>query len=323
MMFSDHSIDMNISGQSIDHNHPIMLDPYKANMIPYFHDACLPVDYAFYNIEDNLLLAKDDQGLYYIPDQNINTLETLCPGNAYIIFLQGDTAIEFTYPDMIASRYINDGQTNNENTDVMLAHGIYKTGISKPIIINEIAGEYSEGDHIVVYANEIPVGAAAISGEFPIVVSAWSSFETDNLTLPGYSDGDIINLTLYRTHFDIYIDLETDFNVSSFGSELIITGTTSHNDENIVEINDFKLNNVYPNPFNPITNISLDVFKAGEYTINIYNLLGQAIYTDITSYAKPGNYNIKLDGTNFASGTYILVIGNSKQQSSKKITLLK
>ena len=58
MMFSDHSIDMNMSGQSIDHNHPIMLDPYKANMIPYFHDQCLPVEYAFSTIENDLILVK-------------------------------------------------------------------------------------------------------------------------------------------------------------------------------------------------------------------------------------------------------------------------
>ena len=52
MMFAmaDEEIEMNMSGQPINHDHPIILEPYKANMIPYFHNECLPVEYAFESI---------------------------------------------------------------------------------------------------------------------------------------------------------------------------------------------------------------------------------------------------------------------------------
>ena len=95
MMFSDQAMEMNMSGQAIAHNHLVSLDPYKANMIPYFHETCLPADYAFSSIAEDLLLVKDDAGSYYIPNQGINTLEVLCPGNAYIVFLTGEEIIEF------------------------------------------------------------------------------------------------------------------------------------------------------------------------------------------------------------------------------------
>ena len=52
MMFSlaEEEVEMNMTGQMISHDHPISLDPYKANMIPYFH-------------QNNLITVCDDRVL--------------------------------------------------------------------------------------------------------------------------------------------------------------------------------------------------------------------------------------------------------------------
>mgnify|MGYP001277713615 FL=1 len=320
MMFADHSIEMNMSGQAISHNHPIVLDPYKANMIPYFHESCLPVEYAFSSLSNQILLVKDDQGLYYIPNQNINTLESLCPGNAYIVFLNSEISIEFSYPEMISNRQISNLEPVNTNLSKLADHSIYKTGISTPIIINEFIGDYIAGDDLVVFANNIPVGVSEISGEFPIVISSWAQFETSNYELPGYEIGDEISVKLYRDNE--YIDVESSLSSDFFGTENIITGTIENlQDVNIV--NNFRIKDIYPNPFNPLTNISLEINQGGNYSFMVYDMLGQVVYESELEYSNPGSYDIQFNGQNLSSGTYIVVIANSFDKAAKKITLLK
>ena len=132
MMFSiyDETVGMNMAGQPINHDHPIVLEPYKVNMVPYFHDDCLPVEYAFSSIVNELLLVKDDDGRFYIPDADINTLNYVCPGNAYIVFIDIDYDITFHYPEMLL------GKQSVSNDDVLYheslleSHDIYKTGIA-------------------------------------------------------------------------------------------------------------------------------------------------------------------------------------------------
>ena len=140
-MFSiyEEGVEMNMTGQPINHDHPILLEPYKANMIPYFHEECLPVDYAFSVLGNDLLLVKDDEGQYYIPGININTLNTICPGNAYIVFTYVDYDLTFHYPQMIANRQIINQDAIIADHELLLQqHQIYKTGVSMPIIINDI-----------------------------------------------------------------------------------------------------------------------------------------------------------------------------------------
>jgi len=311
-----------MSGQIINHNHPILLEPYKANMVPYFHEECLPAEYAFSNVEDDLLLVKNDEGLYYIPNQNINTLEALCPGHAYIAFLSSEESVEFQYPAMIAGKTIDSNPTEGYSKEVLSYHSIYKTGISQPIIVQSITGYYEIGDEIIVYANNDPVGAAIIDGSFPLVVSAWESFNVEGYSLPGFTNGESVELKLYNKGLNIYVDLQTQFNSNVFGESLIIIGEVVNNlDSN--NIIDFNLNNIYPNPFNPITTISLDIFQANQYSIFIYDMLGKIVFENTVEYDSPGIYNITFDGSSLSSGTYIVRIISDIQQASQKITLLK
>ena len=265
-------------------------------------------------------MVKDDQGLYYIPNQNINTLESLCPGNAYIVFLDSEISIEFSYPEMISSRQISNSEPVNTNLSKLANHSIYKTGISTPIIINEFIGDYIPGDDLVVFANNIPVGVSEVSGEFPIVISSWAQFETSNYELPGYEIGDEISVKLYRDNK--YIDVESSLSSDFFGTENIITGTIENlQDVNIV--NNFRIKDIYPNPFNPLTNISLEINQGGNYSFMVYDMLGQVVYESELEYSNPGSYDIQFNGQNLSSGTYIVVIANSFDKAAKKITLLK
>ena len=325
MVFSmaDEEVAMNMTGQLINHDHPVLLEPFKANMIPYFHQECLPVDYAFSSITDNLLLVKNDNGQYYIPQSDINTLNVVCPGNAYIVFTNNENPITFQYPQMIMGRNYTDYEMEyDKEQDLYSMHNIQKTGLSTPIIIDYIDGNYNIGDHLVVYADNKKVGCTEITGEFPVVISAWESFNYDAVNLEGYDTGDKINFKLFDNNKSQYIPLGTNLDSEFFSNQLLIRGSVTI-DQQIFGPANFSISSIYPNPFNPITTISFEIFRPGNYLIEIYNLKGQKLYYSNTYYAANGIYSQSWDAKEFASGIYIAKMSSGNQTIVKKLTLMK
>src|SRR4030095_4022622 len=65
----------------------------------------------------------------------------------------------------------------------------------------------------------------------------------------------------------------------------------------------FILHQNYPNPFNPQTTIKFDIPKDNFVLIKIYDILGREVFKQ-DEFKKAGSYEIKFDGSNFASGIY-------------------
>jgi subtilisin family serine protease len=84
----------------------------------------------------------------------------------------------------------------------------------------------------------------------------------------------------------------------------------------------YALRQNYPNPFNPTTQISFDLPKASNYTLRVFNILGQEVY-HTSSYATAGTVDIVWDGTAEASGVYFYKLETEEYSASRKMMLLK
>ncbi len=85
----------------------------------------------------------------------------------------------------------------------------------------------------------------------------------------------------------------------------------------------FTLGQNYPNPFNPLTTIPFALPKAGEVTINIYNMLGQKIILLENKRYSVGLHSVRVDGSQLASGVYVYEVVYGKMRLRKKMTLLR
>lgn len=88
------------------------------------------------------------------------------------------------------------------------------------------------------------------------------------------------------------------------------------------------LHSVYPNPFNPKTNISFSVQEKGTASVNIYNLKGQKVKTLLGSTVAAGQHSVVWDGTDdngraMASGVYFCRMEAGSHRSSLKMILMK
>ncbi len=93
---------------------------------------------------------------------------------------------------------------------------------------------------------------------------------------------------------------------------------------------DFKLEENYPNPFNPVTTINFQLPISSTVSIKVYNVLGQEVADLLNSEMNAGKYEIAFDASKLPSGIYYyrLIALDSKtgqllMNSSKKAILLK
>ncbi|HPN37653.1 MAG TPA: T9SS type A sorting domain-containing protein [Melioribacteraceae bacterium] len=97
---------------------------------------------------------------------------------------------------------------------------------------------------------------------------------------------------------------------------------TSVEDKEVVPTS-FDLSQNYPNPFNPSTTINVSIAKAGNYSLQVYNILGQLVTTLFEGDMNPGSYKVTFNASNFASGIYIYRLQGNNINISKKMMLLK
>ena len=96
-------------------------------------------------------------------------------------------------------------------------------------------------------------------------------------------------------------------------------GVRGHN----ISPNDFIVYNLFPNPFNHSTLISLYSQKEQTVTIQTFDLYGRELQSITKIFISSGNTEIKWDGSGYSSGVYFLKISSLSSSFLKKMVLVK
>lgn len=70
--------------------------------------------------------------------------------------------------------------------------------------------------------------------------------------------------------------------------------------------NSFKLNQNFPNPFNPVTRISFALPEYSKVTIKVYDLLGREVRQLVNENMNMGTFMIDFNGSDLSSGVYFV-----------------
>lgn len=88
------------------------------------------------------------------------------------------------------------------------------------------------------------------------------------------------------------------------------------------EIN-IKPKGIYPNPFNPVTNINFEITQSSNVEINIFDINGRLMESLINEYLDKGIYLYKWNGSNYSSGVYLLNLTADNINKTYKLFLQK
>ena len=92
--------------------------------------------------------------------------------------------------------------------------------------------------------------------------------------------------------------------------------------------NEFGIRKIFPNPFNPITNIQYELTQFGLISVKIFDIQGRVVDQLINEYQSPGHYKLSWNAINHASGMYIVEMlmqleNNEVSRDIKKILYIK
>lgn len=86
----------------------------------------------------------------------------------------------------------------------------------------------------------------------------------------------------------------------------------------------FALQQNFPNPFNPSTEIKFSVDKTAQTSLEVFNVLGQRVTTLFNENAEPGMYySVRMEGQDMASGVYFYSLRSGARVNTRKMILLK
>lgn len=85
----------------------------------------------------------------------------------------------------------------------------------------------------------------------------------------------------------------------------------------------FVLQQNFPNPFNPVTQIKFSVPAASNVKLIVTDILGREVATLVNDELAAGNYNVNFDASSFSSGVYFYTIITDNFKQSKKMILMK
>ncbi len=101
------------------------------------------------------------------------------------------------------------------------------------------------------------------------------------------------------------------------------SGVDNPSDNQLVE--EFKLHNSYPNPFNSTTNIRFDIADAGMVKLSVFNLLGQEVAVLIDKHMEAGQQKTvwKTDHLNLSSGLFLVRLESNDMVQMSKLMYVK
>jgi len=88
-------------------------------------------------------------------------------------------------------------------------------------------------------------------------------------------------------------------------------------------ITEYKLEQNFPNPFNPKTIINYQIKDNGFVSLKVYDLVGKEVANLIYEVQSRGQYSVSFDGSNLPSGIYICSLRINEFVQNMKMTLLK
>jgi len=134
------------------------------------------------------------------------------------------------------------------------------------------------------------------------------------------------------TFTDNLLNLNLSLNLNYRLKQIDFDGNYEYSDEITVElgelVKEYKLEQNYPNPFNPSTTISYSIpnnvkNEMSNVKLIVYDILGNEVATLVNERQKSGNYEVKFDASNLASGIYLYKLQSGSFVQTRKLMLLK
>ncbi len=322
MIKVDSPVDGEWSGAPIEAVNPIPLTA-GWNMVPYYPEyeftASAPDFPVVVSIIDNLIVAKNDEGNFILPELAFSNMPDWKPGEGYHIKVIEECMLR--YPAL------EDRLQSTPPTQIRSPHhwviGSNRSG-NMSVLINSLSNIVMEdGAEIGAFdSNGELVGAGvvingrcglAIWGDDPATDAKDGLYAGEvpqfRLSQPGEDEERLLTLTMG----------EESSSLSYAKDRVIVSDATVK--KSLPEI--YALINVHPNPFNSSANVEYVVASAGKVSVLIYDTNGKVVANLFEGFKSIGSNSALINGDGMAAGLYFLKVTAGRETAMERIVLLK
>ena len=203
-----------------------------------------------------------------------------------------------------------------EEEDLYYKKYEFNGSISASVHIEDVT--INKGDILYAYANGELRGKTSPS-IFPL---------TDKFvfTLMVYGDG----LENEKIHFELYNqELNKTYKIKEriqFEKDMIIGdayNTFELKEGEYSTPKTAKLSGAYPNPFNPVTNITYSLTEGQNVKLSVYDIMGREVQVLENGFKDNGEHSVDWNASGFASGIYYIQITAGGVADNQKVMLIK
>ena len=313
-------IDLEVNGTIIK---PELLSidlPEAWSYLGYPRTEAANIENALVSIEDDILIVKNQAGDVYWPEFGINNIGNMEPGVGYQISMQNNTSLSFDANSVVLpqARFASYELTHYSKANV--SENNMTVGI--PVDAWDILP--TEGDELAVYdANNNLVGSTVFSGA-NIAFTVWSDDSTTDAK-EGLLIGENFTIRYWNASEEKEYSVEVNHWLS--GSDMYqenainVAGSISLREAS-AETTTGLFQNV-PNPFGAETEIRFYTQQKGDYTIALYNTLGELIEYVANGQFEAGYHSVKVNGSKLSPGTYYYSLTGEQFTQTKRMTIVK
>ena len=222
------------------------------------------------------------------------------------------------------SSYDSDWNSYASNSKINLTDGS---------ITNYDAGLTSDyGSDLILFQNEVyrvfDNGLVPINEDLTMEISEKIGDYSNLYSASSYGDYLYLGLSDYVAP-DTIVVINSDGEIIHEHQVSAIPGSFAFDDQTLNSLekpllaNNIQVIKNYPNPFNPITNISFELNHLELTNLYIVNIKGQIIESLINNNLMEGSHNIKWNGSLAPSGIYFAFLEHGQNKIVKKMSLIK
>ncbi len=292
------------------------------NWISFAPQVPEDINFALMNLQEvgTNIKSLTQSAIYYPGAGWFGSLNFLQPLDGYM--LKTDAYIEFTYPELITGNHsrIN---LNKKSADCSEIRGFnpHNYEYNAVLIASSLNHISNDSQLLVMHNDEIRSICEILDYSdffgakfYSLMLYSNETFEENfQLFYQENAVSEIIPL-------DYQFNFTADMLIGDFINPVIIDQAFTQNEIGM-EFTD-KIS-AYPNPFNPVTTINLELAQNGLTSIDIYNIKGQKVISLLNEELPAGQYSISWNAAPQGSGIYLLHFKTPDSHKVTKLILLK
>jgi hypothetical protein len=315
-VYSEASHSLEMSGMSVNETAELELTA-GWNLVPYYPRSSMTTEDAFASLGNDLVIVKNIEGEFYLPEDNIDTIAETQPGQGYKVYVRNDVTLQ--YPS--SSKSTAAGSASKSGGESRRAASL-STGnliVEAPGQPNGARIEVQTPDGQVVGSGTVRDGRAAVVvyEDSPMTPADDGAKSGERLLLYARASG---TASPEPMQIDGVRNLLTQTTPSElvYKSDLLASVRLERTAAQSV-----RLRPSAPNPVQSTATLRFSLPSETDVTLEVYDVLGRRIQRLVNGRKSAGWHSMQFDARRLSSGVYFLRLDAAGVQETRKITVVR